>query len=286
MDVDEVRELVARAQAVDSVAPLNEEAWLELSAAGEPTQASAAHLFRWRDGRLAGYLQWQPVPGTAQVVVDPGCRRQGIATDLVDELAAQVGRETVGLWAFGNLPAAQAFALRREMAPVRDLWMMQRPLPVPTRSSSHGSRVSIRSFQPGDADALLALNAAAFAHHAEQGALDHAGLAARMAEEWFDPDGLLLAFDDDGLAGFHWTKRHDAATGEVYVIGVAPRAQGHGVGRVLLDAGLDYLTRQGCATVVLYVDSADEVACTMYETGGFGLAHRDVLYAPSHEESR
>ena len=35
-----------------------------------------------------------------------------------------------------------------------------------------------------------AVNAAAFAHHPEQGALDDAGLDARMAELWWDPEAI------------------------------------------------------------------------------------------------
>ena len=37
-------------------------------------------------------------------------------------------------------------------------------------------------------------------------------LRAREQEAWFDPEGFLLAFDDEGLAGFCWTKVHPAAT--------------------------------------------------------------------------
>jgi mycothiol synthase len=123
------------------------------------------------------------------------------------------------------------------------------------------------------------VNAEAFAHHPEQGILNADGLTERMAEPWFDPSGLILAWDSDGLAGFHWTKLVDG-TGEVYVIGVAPRAQGRGYGRVLLQAGLSHLARAGADRVVLYVDMAEPVAVRMYESAGFHVAHRDVLYAP------
>ena len=82
--------------------------------------------------------------------------------------------------------------------------------------------LNLRGFRPTDATDVLEVNAAAFAHHPEQGSLDAAGLAARMAEPWFDPDGLILGHDADGLAGFHWTKRVNADTGEVYVMAVAP----------------------------------------------------------------
>ena len=69
-----------------------------------------------------------------------------------------------------------------------------------------------------------------------------------MAEPWFDPEGLLLAEDADGtIVGFHWTKRHDAQQGEVYVVGIDPGAQGRGLGRLLTLAGLHHLWAPGSA---------------------------------------
>ena len=68
----------------------------------------------------------------------------------------------------------------------------------------------MRGYRDDDRDEVLRVNAAAFAHHPEQGSLDAEGLAARMAEEWFDPAGLLVADAGGGLRGFHWTKQHDA----------------------------------------------------------------------------
>lgn len=149
-----------------------------------------------------------------------------------------------------------------------------------------GDGVTLRPFVPSDAARLLDVNAAAFAHHPEQGRLDLAGLQARMAEPWFDPAGLIEAFEGDTMLGFHWTKRHDATTGEVYVLAVHPRAQGRGLGRRLLTAGLQQLRASGCTRVILYVDRADTVAVGLYESGGFTVAHRDVLYVPAAEQER
>ena len=48
------------------------------------------------------------------------------------------------------------------------------------------------------------------------------------------PGRLLLAVAADGdLLGFHWTKRHDADHGEVYIVGISPAAHGQGLGKAL-----------------------------------------------------
>ena len=53
------------------------------------------------------------------------------------------------------------------------------------------------------------MNAAAFAHHPEQGQWTAPDLDHRMAEDWFDPAGFLVLDAPDGeMAGFHWTKVH------------------------------------------------------------------------------
>ena len=113
----------------------------------------------------------------------------------------------------------------------------------------------VRAFRPGDEAELLRVNAAAFAHHPEQGSMDAAELAERMAEPWFDPADLFVAVAGDRLLGFHWTKRHSATLGEVYVVGIDPASQGLGLGKVLVDAGLRLLRGGGADEVLLYVES-------------------------------
>ncbi|MEQ6901600.1 mycothiol synthase, partial [Nocardioides sp. YIM 152588] len=185
---------------------------------------------------------------------------------------AEPGPLTV--WSHGDHPAAAAIAARSGLARVRELWVMRRPAADLLPEVDLPPGVTIRGFAgPDDVAPLLAVNAAAFASHPEQGALDEAGLAERMAEDWFDPAGLLIAVDAEGVVlGFHWTKRHDAANGEVYVVGVSPAAQGLGLGRALTVAGLRHLARRGVHEVHLYVESDNAPARRLYE--GLGFAHR------------
>ncbi|MGC3995742.1 MAG: mycothiol synthase [Propionicimonas sp.] len=269
----QVLALAERAAASDGTPPLNEEAHFALS------DDSALHLLEGDDD-LRGYLQWHPGHRTAQLVVDPARRRRGIGRGLLDELTAAAGDEWAA-WAFGDLPAARGLASALGLAPSRGLLIMERGL-AGVEPPVVPDGLTLRGYTDADATELLAVNAAAFAHHPEQGALDADGLAARMSEPWFDPEGLILGFDADGLAGFHWTKQHDARTGEVYVVGVAPRTQGRGYGKVLLRAGLAHLRGRGADHVLLYVDMAEPVAVRMYESAGFHVAHRDVLYAHEH----
>jgi mycothiol synthase len=100
-----------------------------------------------------------------------------------------------------------------------------------------------------------------------------------MAEAWFDPAGFFLAERDGALLGFHWTKVHPDGTGEVYVIGVAPGAQGSGLGRALLVHGLRHLAARGCKTVILYVEESNAAAMRLYQRIGFGSDNVDIQWA-------
>ncbi len=223
------------------------------------------------------------------LVVHPEHRGLGVGGDLLARaLAEPGGAEVSSAWSHGDHPAAVRLGERHAFFPERALWVMRRPCALPLPEPAVPDGVLIRPFEPGDRDAVLEVNAAAFATHPEQGALDAEGFAARAAEEWFDPAGLLLAVDrtSGDLLGFHWTKRHDTGTGEVYVVGVSPRAQGRGLGRVLTLAGLHHLCGAGPSggpggsggveEVLLYVESDNEPAIAVYSGLGFGHDPRDT----------
>jgi mycothiol synthase len=215
--------------------------------------------------------------GALDLAVVPEARGQGLGGMLLDEVLPDASGP-LSAWSHGDHPAAAALAARSAFARVRELWVMRRAVAVPLPEAEPPGGVRIRSYGgPADDAPLLAVNAAAFAHHPEQGSLDAAGLAERMAEPWFDPAGLLLAIGEEGeLLGFHWTKVHDADHGEVYVVGISPQAQGRGLGRGLTVAGLAHLADRGVREVLLYVESDNEPAIGLYGGLGFGHSARDT----------
>jgi len=255
---------------------VNEAALLELQHHG----LDRAGLWVAHSGDLvAGFALARSSGGTTEVdlVVEPGSRGNGLGAALADAVLEGFPEATISAWAHGNHPAAAALAASRGFSRARDLWVMRRPLasvpaprPVPD--------VAVRTFVVGqDEDAFLALNAAAFAHHPEQGSLSRADLAERIAEPWFDPAGFFLAERDGELLGFHWTKVHPAPpVGEIYVLGVSPAAQGLGLGTVLALTGLSHLRSRGLESVMLYVEADNAAAVRLYDGIGFTHAPEDT----------
>jgi mycothiol synthase len=129
---------------------------------------------------------------------------------------------------------------------------------------------------------VVRVNRRAFDWHPEQGALTVSDLAAIEDETWFDPGGFFLAVDaQDRLLGFHWTKVHITAhspVGEVYVVGVDPDARGTGLGKALTLAGLHHLCDGGLSVVILYVESDNRPALTLYRRLGFTIVGTEVQY--------
>lgn len=229
----------------------------------------------------------------AELVVRPANRRHGVGADLVGELLDHVGiardaetGDTLRVWAHGDHPAAAALAERFDFQRVREMRRLRMSLPTDLPEVRLPDGVRLRAFRPGqDEDAVIEVNRLAFAWHPEQGALTADELRATEREPWFDPEGFLLAVDSkDKVLGFHWTKVHPdvggAPMGEVYVVGVHPRAQGGGLGKALTMAGLAYLRDvRSVRNVMLYVESDNVPALAVYTKLGFTLWDADVQYA-------
>ncbi|MCR0988436.1 mycothiol synthase [Streptomyces albidoflavus] len=273
--------LMADAAAEDGQQAVSEQGRLQLRGG---RREGVRHLLLTADGQLAGYAQLEgadPVePPAGELVVHPAHRGRGHGRALGTALLEASGGP-LRLWAHGGHPAARHLATVLGMSLFRELRQMRRPLSVPPlHESAYPEGVTVRTFVPGEDDAAwLAVNAAAFAHHPEQGSLTQRDLDARMAEPWFDPKGFFLAERDGVLAGFHWTKIHaDEGLGEVYVVGVAPEAQGSGLGKALTTTGLAHLAAQGLPTAMLYVDADNEAAVSVYERLGFTTYETDLMY--------
>jgi mycothiol synthase len=236
---------------------------------------SDGHLVLGSD-RLLGYAQ---LGDTAALVVHPDARRVGHGSELLAELLG-AGPRPLSVWAHGDLPAAKALARAFGLRRSRELWQLRRLLDETLPTVTWPSDVTVRSYVPGADDATwLALNAEAFADHPEQGRMTQADLDARLSSDWFDPAGFFLAERDGRAVGFHWTKVQERGrVGEVYVIGVAPGAQGGGLGRALTLHGLHHLRSTGLREVLLYVEADNTPAVAVYERLGFARAAVDVAY--------
>lgn len=147
--------------------------------------------------------------------------------------------------------------------------------PAPTLPAG----VTVRPYRPDvDDDAVVAVLNAAFDAGAE-GDWDHDRLAQRRSFEWFDPADLLLVEDPHGrIPALHWTKRRGGGVGEVYILAVAPEAQGGGLGRGLLRAGLRHLRNRGCGEVLLWVDEDNSAAVNLYRSEGFSTRWVDIAF--------
>ncbi|HEX4814062.1 MAG TPA: mycothiol synthase [Nonomuraea sp.] len=301
-EVEEVLGLVAAATEADGVRPLNEHVMLHMRYGGDPQARSLLlydHLTEGvhplpegghRDGGvLLGYAHVDPtdeVEGpSAELVIHPAHRDRGHGTRLLRAVLDLTGGR-LRLWAHGDQDAAGRLAARFGLQRARSLWQMRRSLYAPLEACPLPDGVRLRTFVPGqDEEAWLKVNAAAFAHHPEQGAWTMDDLLRREQEPWFDPDGFFLAYRGDKLAGFHWTKIHGSSEhgheplGEVYVVGVDPSQQGTGLGRALTVAGLCHLRSRGLAQAMLYVDEANTAAIRLYESLGFARWDVDVMYA-------
>lgn len=265
-----IKSLADEAAEADGAAPLDEGTWLALR------HGTGDEIVWDTDDAVAILLN-----GDLTLVVRPSERGQGKGTELLEAVLDLTGDLPLSAWSHGNHPAAAALAAGHGFERVRDLWVMRRPMTLDLDDPETPDGVEIRGFRSGDEAALLTVNAAAFATHPEQGEMDATGLAARTAEPWFDPAGLLMAWSPDGeLLGFHWTKQHSPTTGEVYVVGIAPGAQGRGLGKALTLAGLHHLAGRGVDEVLLYVESDNAPAIAVYSGLGFTHAAADthVMY--------
>ena len=259
-----LEDIAAEAEAADGAAPVDEATWRALRHHPERVRT-----FREDDG--FALLVGQEL----SLVVRPDARRRGIGHALLEQALAEPDEQTLLAWSHADHPAAAALATAYGFEAVRALWVMRRPTSSPLPELVVPPSVTIRSYQPEDAAEVVRVNAAAFAHHPEQGAMDLDDLAARMEEEWFDPDGLIVADSGDGtLRGFHWTKRHSPQVAEVYVVAIDPAAQGQGLGKTLTLAGLHHLA--DADEVILYVESDNAPAVAVYSGLGFTHAQRDT----------
>nr|WP_187361387.1 mycothiol synthase [Phytoactinopolyspora mesophila] len=286
--MDELRALAERAEATDGHAPFSDDLWqhalagrIDVALVAGPDSGGAAP-------KGVAFAGSQGTRRAAELLVDPEARGQGYGAALLTELLSSVDDE-LWIWSHGDHPAARALAARHDLVRARELLQLRRPASAPVPETIAPEGITVRTFVPGqDEAAWVSANAAAFSWHPEQGSRTLADIRAAEAEPWFDPEGFFIAVDPAGdVAGFHWTKCHPPApdlpearpVGEVYVLGVIPRAQGSGLGAHLTALGLAHLASvPGVDEIMLYVEGDNAPALKVYERLGFRRHSVDVAY--------
>lgn len=279
-------DVAAAAIDVDGYDPFNEQARLDV----ESGRRSPIVVRLWQ-GTTGAPLD-RPVGaailgrGELDFVIDPLFRGKGFGESAVRGLLA-TARGTLTAWSHGDHPAARKLAERHGFAPARVLLHLVASLPAAQSPESDAGDAtslpvgySISGMRPGDEQEWVELNARIFDTHPEQGRLTVDDLRARQAEPWYDADDVLMLRDASGrLVGYDWVKVEPGADeGEIYVLGVDASLAGHGLGRLLLRAGLHRLSDRGCSSVGLYVEADNEAAVHLYREAGFEEHTIDVQY--------
>ncbi|MGO2112010.1 MAG: mycothiol synthase [Pseudoclavibacter sp.] len=281
---DAVLALARAATDRDGAAPFNDDALLRLD---------ERMLVAVRDdaGGLAGAALAHAIDEglEAELVVHPDARRLGLGRALIGALAERtIAGDDLVVWAHGNGDAARALAGAVGMRESRVLYKLGREVVAGDADAGPepaGIRIDAFALGRDDAD-FLALNARVFRDHPEQGALDQAGLGARVEQDWFAADDFLLARDREtgDLLGYNWLKI-DGGEGEIYVVGVADEAAGRGLGRALMRAGLARIHAAGVPRTTLYVEGDNERALGLYRSLGYGDDAVDVQYRRTVENA-
>ncbi|MEX0667839.1 MAG: mycothiol synthase [Acidimicrobiia bacterium] len=280
-DLGAVGALLGRVEAADGHRPIGEHKYLMLF---QGDYGRVVGLVGESNGSLVSYVALAPgaEPGWwgMELAVDPDHRSPATFLDLFNAGVAEVARRggtAVRAWLFQ--PRLADAAIRAGFEAERELLKVERQMTGGFDADRSDARlpqgVRLESFVPGhDEPAWLQTNNAAFGDHPENGRWTLEILENRMSQPWFRPDELLMAWDGSGLAGFCWLKRAHGE-GEIYVIAVAPRAQGIGLGRALVLQGLAVMERNGDRVAFLYVDASNHRALGLYRSLGFYVDHVD-----------
>lgn len=266
----------------DDHAPFGEHTLLTLHG---QRQVRHARIVCHLDGALAGYavLSEGIDAWYLELAVAPPMRGRRVGSALREAALRHIrshGGGSLRAWAHSGGPVVDH--LLRGWTTSRTLQVLQTDL---TR------RVLVPAVPPGvtarcldvtsaaERDAWLALSNDAFQGHPENGGWDRAEVDWRMAAPWTDSNRFPVLEDHQtGLLAGVWTKAEQGHHPELYVVAVAPRAQGRGLGMTVVCQALGILRDHGFRKALLYVDTDNQPARSLYAKVGFTLQHVDSCY--------
>ena len=234
--------------------------------------------FLWRDAdRLLGFLGLYVFGGgTVEIsgMVDPGARRQGIATALLEAalpMCRERGYQEALLVTPRGSDAGRQLALSRGAV------------------LEHSEHALVALDAPPDAphDPQIGLRTATLADAAELSRL----LTAAFGEPPSDPVGALsqdsertLVVERAGSAIGTVRVSRDGETADIYGFAIDPAWQGRGIGRAALRRVCRELRADGVRRIGLEVAVDNDRALGLYTSLGFTLATTEDYYALSTDE--
>ncbi len=289
IEIDQVSKLFHLVSKVTSHTPLGEHRWLDLVQGGRAAKFAILAYRHQSSDVICGYAQvshsdnnWALDLVTSPGSLDESENPSRLLLSRALELVAENGGGHVHWWVPQPTPFQDMLAMELGMSVGRDLFQLRIALPTSENFQQMVKDFQTRPFQINqDEQSWLEVNNSAFSWHPEQGGWTREILERRQLEPWFDLSGFLVHEIDGKMAGFCWTKVHEAThppMGEIYVIAVHPNFQSRGLGKQLVVAGLNYLSRKGLTVGMLYVDSENHAARHLYEQLGFHFDHNDRAY--------
>ena len=289
-----VLNLIKNTTAHDGTPPIAEHILLHLRYGGDKADS---HILAEKDNLVIGYAhidQTDLVAGpSVELVVDPDHRSAGVGKELLSK-AIEICGNNLRFWVHGEQEAANNLATSYNFEKIRTVLQMSKSLTDIQPLPAVDKEISIRSFLTGiDSKEWLELNNKVFKDHPEQGGWQISDLNHRISEDWFDEKGFFIVEKNRKVIGSTWTKIHGAhshdhggeesshahpAIGEIYITAVDPAHTGLGIGKVLTITALNYLKYQGLKDAMLYVDFDNKAALNLYDSLGFKLSSKDILY--------
>ncbi len=221
--------------------------------------------------RDEGHTAW------GELNVHPDYRIHGVGRTLYIKI---MGRARIsGATAFRLNPHLNStllidYLVRRGFVQERYFWGMRLPAAQLVEQPPLPSGFSVRSYQPGQDELLVvaAINGS-FAEH-----YGYEPTTAERVRGWnerpaFKPEGVLLAFSGDNLAGICVASVgsepvEGEIVGDIHSLGTLPPYRHRGLGRALLLMGVNWL-RQYVPIVELGVEGKNEKALALYASVGF-----------------
>jgi len=227
-------------------------------------------------GRIVGYC----TPRRDELAIHPAFRRRGHGRRLVEawlERLRAMGEPELTLYGPADRPETAAFIAALGFTYRTSLWMFELDGSIAVPRPAFPADVTVRTYEPDDLAAVVALANATFADHPTPLRFDERSVGHANSLPDFDPSGILLVFPaDEPTSPVAWTKAsHELDAGSgcvrglVAFIGVLPAWRGRGLGRELLRWAIAHGRDGGAGTVELAVEAANERALTLYRASGF-----------------